>query len=304
MNTLLQPPNNQYLSENVIGGVALRANQAERFNQTSHFDRRRCLPPKSPIRTSNPRKVPSDAIVNQLLFEQSRLRELRRMRQIRYRKKKDDYANRLEEENRQMQVEINTLQQRQRSLTSAIPTTESVWSVATEYFRLFRFGIQASSATSHSDTPTQVEFVRKTMTPDVVFNASYGPEAILKSWKCLSLCFDDVEAELEELKKSGESMIATTTTKVTITERTLRNVFPHLVNERCELAMKLLNQRLEVRGSVRFAWDPVYCRVSGVLSQSDLLTPLLRLLGSLEDTSRVLEKALISPNFQWKSRTA
>ncbi|KAF1789043.1 Stress up-regulated Nod 19 [Phytophthora cactorum] len=42
-------------------------------------------------------------------------------------------------------------------------------------------------------------------------------------------------------------------------------------------------------GSVHFEWDNVYGRVVSMQSEVDLLTPLLHLLGSLEDASRVLD---------------
>ncbi|KAL3657586.1 hypothetical protein V7S43_017553 [Phytophthora oleae] len=66
------------------------------------------------------------AILEQILSEQQRLRELRRLRQIRYRKKKDEYASSLEEHTRDLQTEIDKLEQRRRSVSSAVPTTEHV----------------------------------------------------------------------------------------------------------------------------------------------------------------------------------
>lgn len=53
-----------------------------------------------------------------------------------------------------------------------------------------------------------------------------------------------------------------------------------------------------MHGSTRFEWDGVYGDVTHVVAQSDMLTPLLHLLGNLEDVSRVFEGALISPDFQ------
>ncbi|KAG2993235.1 hypothetical protein JG687_00015540 [Phytophthora cactorum] len=320
---VLQPPNRQLVSDDVIGGVSLRAKRAQRFFGTNgdvHIQgyndspQSNDLPSRQPLKTE-PANFLDDAlvtqnqsphfehaqIVNQMLSEQERLRELRRQRQIRYRKKKVDYANTLEEETHQLQGEINKLEKRRRSALAAIPAKENVWSVATEYFRLFRYGLKTMEPSAQQD------LLRKSMAPDVAYNAGRGPEAIMRSWKCLSMWFEDVELELEDLTKTGRgSIVAETTTQVTITERTLRNVFPHLSSsdEGRALADKLLNQRLVMRGSVRFEWDPVYCRMASVMSQSDLLRPVLRLLGTLDDTSRALEKALISPDFQWRSTKA
>ncbi|OWZ15152.1 hypothetical protein PHMEG_00011268 [Phytophthora megakarya] len=47
-----------------------------------------------------------------------------------------------------------------------------------------------------------------------------------------------------------------------------------------------------MRGSVRFCWGPKTARIQ---IQSDLLTPLLRLLGDLKEVSRVVKHATMTP---------
>ncbi|ETI39264.1 hypothetical protein F443_15139 [Phytophthora nicotianae P1569] len=106
--------------------------------------------------------------------------------------------------------------------------------------------------------------VKAKMTPGVVFNAEYGTQAIFNNWRSLSEKFDDAEIELESL----------------------------------EMTNKLLGQSISMCGTTRFVWDPVCRRVSSVLAQSDMLTLMIRLLGSLENVSRVFEGALISPDFR------
>lgn len=107
---------------------------------------------------------------------------------------------------------------------------------------------------------------------------------------------------------ANDSVVAHTVTHLTITERSLHYVFLHLCrsssgedDERLELAAKLLGQRIVVRGSTHFDWDDTYGHVTSVWTQSDLLTPMLRLLGNLVDVSRVFEEALIAPDFHWRS---
>lgn len=360
MNTcVLQPPNSQLLSDDIIGGVVPRAKQTERYSvadtddrslqlsesrqqnymyTTDHADAQKFTPGSPAPGRGSPtdrkrKRQPSTSqliskdesppftvfgdskeaavIMEQILSEDQRLRELRRLRQIRYRKKKEDYANSLEEKTRQMREEIEKLQQRPRAVSSAISTEENVWSVATEYIRLFPYGLKMaasmSTPTSSSSQPSaQQDFFRNAMAPDVVFNASRGTEAMIRSWKCISLSFQDVELELEGLRKrSADSLVAVTTTSVTITERTLRNVFPHLLGDEKgnKLARKLLNQRISMRGLVCFEWDGAYCRVASLMADSDMLTPIVRLVGSLEEAATVFEKSLISPDFKWKSRS-
>ncbi|EGZ16337.1 hypothetical protein PHYSODRAFT_505664 [Phytophthora sojae] len=333
---VLRPHNSQRLSDDVIGVVS-RARQAERYSvadlnantnanananpmQSSYtpqtilpstsglispMDRKRVRDePTMPAETQLKRRhyKQHEDVIKDVISEQDRLRELRRLRQIRYRKKKAEYANTLDAENKQLQEEIDTLEQRRRSFAAAVPAKENVWSVAAEYFRLFRYGFQTAAASSTSTQPSmQQDFLRNCMTADVVFNAGRGPEAMAKSWKCLSLWFQAVEFELEGLQKGVDgSLEAATITSVTITDRTLRNVFPHLPSDSA-LRAKLLDQRLVMRGSMRFEWDPAFGRVCCLVAQSNMLAPMLRLLGGWDDVSKVFERALISPDFQWRA---
>ncbi|EGZ08632.1 hypothetical protein PHYSODRAFT_435313, partial [Phytophthora sojae] len=245
---------------------------------------------------------------------EERQRELRRMRQIRYRQKKYDLNMKLEEDTVQLREEVEQLEQRRRTIAAAVPTNQSMWDVVLKYFQVFRYGVQErasiqepTSGPGASSSP-QLEFVLATMTKDVVFNSCRGSEAIMKAWKCQTLWFKDFELELESLVKvSGSSLVATTTTNFTIVDRTLQNVFPHLSEKNGfrsaglgpRVAKTLLGERVTVRGSVRFEWDGFLGRVTMITTQSDLLTPILRLLGNLEDVSYVFEWALVSPEFQW-----
>ncbi|OWZ20871.1 hypothetical protein PHMEG_0004670, partial [Phytophthora megakarya] len=58
---------------------------------------------------------------------------------------------------------------------------------------------------------------------------------------------------------------------------------------------KLLGQRLVMHGSVRFSWNSSVNRVDGLLSQSDMVTPLLQLLGNIDDVSLLLGNARVTP---------
>ncbi|KAI9982487.1 hypothetical protein PInf_008442 [Phytophthora infestans] len=66
------------------------------------------------------------------------------------------------------------------------------------------------------------------MNPDVVFNSEYGPDPIMQHW-CFMDWFGDVNVELEGWEMlEGMALVALTTTRVTVTANTRRNVFPHL----------------------------------------------------------------------------
>lgn len=194
---------------------------------------------------------------------------------------------------RYLRGEIKTLEQQLRRIPipAAASTANDVWNTAVQHFCLIRHGLHL--------TNDQLAFVRETIAPDVVYNTEYGLEAIVRNW-CFVQWFSDVEVELDKLNKSARmSMLATTRTSVTITQQTLTKVFPHLFSPKTrdanpDLANSLLGQRIVMRGATCFEWDRANERVTSVVAQSDMLTPMLRLLGSLEDVSRVFDKALIS----------
>ncbi|CAH0516276.1 unnamed protein product [Peronospora belbahrii] len=230
-------------------------------------------------------------------------REIRRLRQIRYRRKKEDYTVSLEMGNSKLQNEIAKLQERQRAICSAIPSEKTPWNVVVEYFRLFRFGyrepVSFEGLSEDLQPSAQLTFLQATMTPDVLFNAGRGVESMMKNWKSFTLWFQDVEIELHGLGRCGlSSFVASITTSFTITEFSLRQVFPCLLkgdrSDISSLGQKLLGQRIVMRGSTRFDWNDSYGRVTSIISESDMLTPMLHIVGCLEDVSRVFEGSLIS----------
>ncbi|KAK1940924.1 hypothetical protein P3T76_007631 [Phytophthora citrophthora] len=212
----------------------------------------------------------------------------------------------MEEDTRQLRVEVRKIEQRRSEIMSCIPTKNNVWSVVSEFFHLFRNGIPQLDLL----TPTvQLDFVRATMAPNVRCGQERcGAEALIDAWCRLSFWFPNVEVKLQRLDKYSDSLlVATITTSLTITERTLCNVFPHLWTntsadkreDTLPLARRLLGERIVLQGSIAFEWDSGYGRVTSIITASDMLTPVRRLVGSLENASRVFEHSLISPDFQW-----
>ncbi|OWZ07949.1 hypothetical protein PHMEG_00019586 [Phytophthora megakarya] len=219
---------------------------------------------------------------------------------MRYRKKLEKYTESCELENIQMRLEIGSLEQHRRYLMT---THDNIWYVATEYFRLFQYGYMKPTVSNASRTTpfslSQQDFVSKVIASDVAFNARCGRERMMKQWKLLSQWFAGIEFNLMELKSiSAGSLVAATITSITFTERTMHIVFPHLMSgKRRMLGEKLLNRRIVMHGSVRLVWSTTNCQIIGLFAESDMLTPVLRLLGNLQDTSYVFEKAAISPSF-------
>ncbi|GMF09964.1 unnamed protein product [Phytophthora lilii] len=152
-----------------------------------------------------------------------------------------------------------------------------------------------------------LDFLHASGSPDVELGTMQGFTALARSWRVLSHLFPDIHVQLyrvEQTALSTDSLLASTTTTITITANTLYDVFPHLVDdtddedENCaRIALKLLGQRLRMDGSVWFDWDRSSRRVVRLYSQADMLSPLLQLRGNLEDVSITFSKALVTPDF-------
>ncbi|KAG3143633.1 hypothetical protein PC128_g24546 [Phytophthora cactorum] len=164
-------------------------------------------------------------------LDKKRQREIRRLKQIRYRKKKEDYTFQLERETQQLRQEIEKLEQRRRPVLTAVPPNKYLWSVVVE-------------------TWYRVDYEELEVLYTVVSRRGGGA-----SWS-------------QEEREGG--------------------------NARSPLADKLLGQRIVARGSTRFDWGTGDDRVTSIISESDMLTPMLLILGNLEDVSKVFEKSLIS----------
>ncbi|ETL95181.1 hypothetical protein L917_06979 [Phytophthora nicotianae] len=116
-----------------------------------------------------------------------------------------------------------------------------------------------------------------------------GVDALARNWAVYTQYFRDVQIRLDRLDQ-----------KLTDQDK----IFPHLMSddfdydkerEWSRIAGRLVNQRLVMRGSVHFNWDGTSNRVMGLITQADMVSPLLQLLGNLEDVSRVFRRARINP---------
>ncbi|ETK88627.1 hypothetical protein F441_07284 [Phytophthora nicotianae CJ01A1] len=287
----LCPPNLDALTDDVIGTVRQRQFFTAGFNTTR-------------VNVGYPYTCEERATKSAILPGRSSklthlpLRERQRIYKQRYRMKQQSFHDSLEDGNIQLRQDIKELQSRIRGLSYAIERHFALWSVVTDYFRLFRHGLHAPNG-----SPTaQLDFLRLLNAPDVV-------AAIAKNWGIFTHFFQDVEVQLQRLEKIGDSsIIGTTITSFTISRRSLMSAFPHLFHGsivrgiRCmesrgsRLVRKMVDQHLIMRGSVRFDWDNSNNRIERIYSQIDILSSLLQLLGNVEDVSFVFNGARITPD--------
>ncbi|KAL3657730.1 hypothetical protein V7S43_017303 [Phytophthora oleae] len=242
-------------------------------------------------------------LIKEIVLKRDLHRERCRTNQARYRKKKQQYLTDLEAMVEQFQEEIQRLEKQRQVVSFGIPTEETVWNIAAEYFRLFRHGYVAPMALDEGTrrSHVQLEFLQATMSIDVMDDGVCGVDAHLENWRLFSLYHGDVQLQLERLEKGpANSILATTKTGITITENTLRNLYLHLLVSESDdgkwspLAYRLLNQRIEMEGSIRFVWDPFCGRVTSLQITTDLLPPILRLVGSVNGVARVFDGASIT----------
>ncbi|ETL33895.1 hypothetical protein L916_13757 [Phytophthora nicotianae] len=185
---------------------------------------------------AQPRYLANLAHASEALYK-----ERRRLNQIRYRKKQQENMEHLEEDVQTLQQEIHRLTQRHQNAVIGISSPQSVWVVATEYFRLFQNGFKNPPEAMNTFA---LNFLRKSMAPDVMDGQLEIVLALLRR-------------HLRQDQATGE-------------EDTLRLVFPHLKHNEHDtanrkklsiLAAKMLNTRLVMDGSVLFEWDPSIDRV-------------------------------------------
>lgn len=130
-----------------------------------------------------------------------------------------------------------------------------MWSVAVEYFRVFRRGLFVPDGASN----VELDFLRATMAPDMDVGTVRGFDKLVRNWEVFTHAFQDVHVQLGRLDQiAGNSLVATTTTSITVTRSSLSNMFPHLMSdrfdqgkggERSRIAARLLDQRIVMRGS-------------------------------------------------------
>ncbi|KAJ8577186.1 hypothetical protein ON010_g2017 [Phytophthora cinnamomi] len=230
-------------------------------------------------------------------------RERRRLNQERYRKRQKQRTISLERGNRQLRDEIERLR-RQRN--SGISTKGTMWSIALEYFRVFRRGLHILPELPTGAQIAELDILRGALAPDLDAGTVHGFELLVRNWMAFTLYFKDVHVQLKRLERITEnSLLATTTSSITVTWHSLRHLFPHLTADSTDrrkrsrwphIADKMLGARIVMRGSVRFDWSKADNRVIRLITQADMISPLLQLLGNLEDVLHVFQDALIRPD--------
>ncbi|GMF10734.1 unnamed protein product [Phytophthora lilii] len=232
----------------------------------------------------------------------------RRRAQQRYRKKIDNKASHLEDDIAQFETEVNELKLKKLSIPQTVRTTSTPWEIVVEYFRLFRKGFKpslpvaelssANSALYQDKSYVQVQFFQAVVAPDVQVDAGFGVQTALEDWRLVTLHHENLVYDLVRMEKRGDDCVfAEMNGIITITENMLDMALADITvnegkNKWKTLASKLLGQRLVVPSTMYFCWSKTNTRIVRAHYEADMLTPLLKLLRSMEDTACVLNSAL------------
>ncbi|OWZ14786.1 hypothetical protein PHMEG_00011678 [Phytophthora megakarya] len=178
------------------------------------------------------------------------------------------------------------------------------WSVAVEYFRLFRNGFTGDipKSTRKIDSKAQIDFLRAVMAPDVTYDTVVGVRALVQNWQRVTATHPDIDISLIRLEQNADDSVAVTVKVLTIiSEDTVMYAFPHLMDgdNFSPLAQKLLGRQLELDGVLQMTWDANQGRVINLQSSANMMMEMLRILGSLEDVASVFDSANIDP--EWRA---
>jgi hypothetical protein len=236
----------------------------------------------------------------------ARRREQCRANQARYRQKQMDHAKTLEESVQQLHSDIPVLElQRNRLLYGG---QKDIWNVVVEYFHFFRFGVPITlplgsaderqvkmDSAENAETKQQRAFLRSSMTDDVILGERRGVEALMDQWRGYSSSFRNLYLQLKRIERTSDQFVSVSATlSVTVSDTTIRDVFPHLQDGNRALRSKLLGQRLVLPCSLCFEWDAARGRVVRLETTVNFMTPLMKALGDLSDVASVLQHARIT----------
>ncbi|KAK1940035.1 bZIP transcription factor 1 [Phytophthora citrophthora] len=173
------------------------------------------------------------AIVTEALKKKIRRREDVRIAQMRYREKQMKVEKPIKDAIAELKSEIKHLKTKSKD-SFRIPITPTTWAVASEYVRQFSRYVASPKAFGAIAS----NFLHEMLDPDVLVGSLFGVEAALENWKLFtSYFFEDVRMELKGMKMpTFKTLVASTTTSVYITNKTLRNAFPHLIDDSGKLS--------------------------------------------------------------------
>ncbi|OWZ03836.1 Bzip transcription factor [Phytophthora megakarya] len=239
-------------------------------------------------------------------------REQCRNNQARYRDRQRAHQRRMNHKVQQLHEEVQGLKLKRQRLRYGEKTKCSPWGIVSDVFRLLETSFQspwhmtnADEMMKHAEPQQILAVLQKSFLYDVGMGDLNGVTALLEQLRRYSLYFSDPKLHLKRVEEVVPGVVtATAQFNVTVSEFTLRCVFPHLqpnpvdvfTDELRSLRGKLLGQRLQCNCKLTFLMDQHSGRVARLETSVDWMTPLFQLLKNASEVSRVLSEALLTRN--------
>ncbi|KAI9998126.1 hypothetical protein PInf_002460 [Phytophthora infestans] len=197
-------------------------------------------------------------------------REQCRNNQARYRDRQRVIQQRMQHEVQQLHEELQGLKLKRQRLHFEEKTNRSSWSIVSDVFRLLETGFRSPWLMADTDEMMKHSEMRQILTDllksfehDVGMGALHGVEALLEQLRRYSLYFSDPHMHLQRVEEQVPGVVtATARLKSTVSDFTLRCVFPHLEKPNSidgdvediyrSLRKKLLGMRLDCRAEMTF----------------------------------------------------
>ncbi|KAG7391591.1 hypothetical protein PHYPSEUDO_004093 [Phytophthora pseudosyringae] len=230
-------------------------------------------------------------------------REQCRTNQARYRNKQRNLQQHLETTVQELRQELDRLKQQRQDILLAEKTDQSPWTIVAEVFRIIDNSFcspwnleREEDVQNDIETKRNLAFLHQAFTSNVAVGGVSGIDTVIEQWRRVSQYFGDTQLQLQRVESVVQGVItASAKLRFTVTELTLRQLFPHVLEFEPQskydvhpfLRERLLGQHIDCSVSVTFLFDDENGRVTRVEPQIDLMPGLLRVLRNLSDVSEV-----------------
>ncbi|ETI55716.1 hypothetical protein L914_01547 [Phytophthora nicotianae] len=207
-------------------------------------------------------------------------REQCRKNQTRHRRRKCTLHQRIQHEVQQLREEVQGLKLNRQLLRFEKKTNRSAWNIVSDVFRLLEIGfcapwhmVNADEMMKHTEMWQILVELLKSFEQAVGMEGLHGVEMLLEQLRRYSLYFSEPQVHLQRVEELVPGVVTVTARlKLTVSEFTLRCVFPRLERPRVggddvedihrSLRNKLLGRRLDCLCKVTFPMNEESGRVS------------------------------------------
>ncbi|OWZ03560.1 Bzip transcription factor [Phytophthora megakarya] len=233
-----------------------------------------------------------------------------RTNQARYRNRQRDYQAQLEESVGKLRDELDSLKRRRQDLRSLEKSNESPWLVVTKACCFIEKCFQSPWGSEDDEgmpgDKRKLTDMEASFSHDICMGNVCGLDALVQQLRCYAQYFGLPQIRLQRVEMKCPGVItASARLGLTITDLTLRRLFPHISKEPRSkydtnwgdrLVDRLVSQRLDCTCSLNFLFDDVSGRVVRLETQIGFIPALFQVVRTADAVSEVMEGALISPD--------